>query len=161
MAAQDILLAFGALGADLQLAGGDLMTDDSLLTAVVVSLFTDRQAEPGDELPAGGTDRKGWWADATLPATAAGGRDKIGSRLWLLGREKQLPAVLARAQAYAEEALAWLVEGGHVQAVSVSASAPARGVLLLSVRLRRREGEESYSLKYDPATETYSIQEQQ
>lgn len=152
----DILLAFGALGMDLQLANNDLLKDDSLLTAVIISLFTDRQAEPGDELPAGGNDRKGWWADATLPATLAGGKDKIGSRLWLIKREKQLPSVLARIKEYAEEALEWLVADGHAKAISVTATAPARGVWLLGVRITRREGEESYSLKYDAATETYS-----
>jgi len=154
----DILLAFGALGMDLQLADSDLLTDDSLLTAVIISLFTDRQAEPGDELPAGGNDRKGWWGDATLPATLAGGKDKIGSRLWLIKREKQLPSVLVRIKDYAEEALAWLVTDGHAKAVAVTATAPARGMWLLSVRITRREGEQSYSLKYDTTTETYSLQ---
>lgn len=151
----DILLAFGALGMDLQLAQNDLLTDDSLLTAVIISLFTDRQAEPGDELPAGGSDRRGWWADATLP----GGKDKIGSRLWLLKREKQLPSVLARIKEYAEEALAWLVTDGHVQAIRVSAYAPARGVWFLDVVLTRRNGELGWKLKYDTTTETYSLAE--
>ncbi|MHC1701808.1 MAG: phage GP46 family protein [Humidesulfovibrio sp.] len=153
--AGDILLAFGALGTDLHLAGGDLMGDDSLLTAVVISLFTNRLAEPGDELPAGETDRQGWWADTTLP----GGKDRIGSRLWLLKREKQLPSVLARAREYAEEALAWLVTEGHVLAVTVTATAPARGVLLLDVRLTRRQGDQAWKLKYDAATETYQLGE--
>ncbi|MBU1229562.1 MAG: phage GP46 family protein [Proteobacteria bacterium] len=156
--AGDILLAFGALGMDLQLAGGDLMADDSLLTAVVISLFTNRLAEPGDELPAGETDRQGWWADATLPGLKAG-KDRIGSRLWLLKREKQLPSVLARAREYAEEALAWLVTEGHVLAVSVAASNPARGVLLLEVRLTLRKGEQSWKLKYDAENETYQLAE--
>lgn len=154
----DILLAFGALGMDLQLAGGDLMRDDSLLTAIIISLFTDRQAEPGDELPAGGNDRKGWWADATLPASLAGGKDKIGSRLWLLKREKQLPIVLTRIKEYAEEALAWLVTDGHALAVAVTATARARGVWLLDLHITRREGETSYLLKYDTTTETYSYE---
>jgi len=151
----DILLAFGSLGCDLQLADSDLLTDDSLLTAVIISLFTDRQADPGDELPAGGNDRKGWWGDTTLP----GGKDKIGSRLWLLKREKQLPSVLARAKEYAEEALAWLVTDGHVLAVGVTVTAPARGLWLLTVRLTRRNGEASWKLAYNSANETYSLAE--
>lgn len=153
--AQDILLAFGALGMDLQLAKSDLLTDDSLLTAVIISLFTDRQAEPGDELPAGGNDRKGWWADATLP----GGNDKIGSRLWLLKRESQLPEVLVRIKEYAEEALAWLVTDGHVLAASVAATSPARGVWILDVVLTRREGELGWKLRYDTTNETYTLAE--
>lgn len=156
----DILLAFGALGTDLQLADGDLMSDDSLLTAVVISLFTNRLAEPGDELPAGETDRQGWWADSTLPPLkTGGGKDRIGSRLWLLKREKQLPSVLARVKEYAEEALAWLVSEGHVLAVTVTATAPARGIWLLDVRLTRREGDQAWKLKYDAANETYQLGE--
>ena len=41
--------------------------------------------------------------------------------LWLLWREKDLPAVIVRAQQYAEESLAWLKALGYV--VSVSAAA--------------------------------------
>ena len=160
MAGGDILLAFGALGMDLQLAGGDLMADDSLLTAVVISLFTNRLAEPGDELPAGETDRQGWWADTTLPALkTGGGKDRIGSRLWLLRREKQLPSVLARAKEYAEESLAWLVSEGHVLAVSVAATNPARGVLLITVSLTRRQGDLAWKLQYDATNETYQLAE--
>lgn len=130
----DILLAFGSPGADLAVASGDLLTDDGLLTAVVVSLFTDRQAEPGDELPAGETDRRGWWADATLPKLA-GAPDNIGSRLWLLRREKQLPEVVARAREYATEALQWLLREGRVDGLAVEADIAAPGHLRISVAL--------------------------
>lgn len=47
----DILLAFGASGSDMRMAEGDLLCDDSLLTAVIISLFTDRLAAPDDRLP--------------------------------------------------------------------------------------------------------------
>ncbi|WP_324606427.1 phage GP46 family protein [Xenorhabdus nematophila] len=71
--------------------------------------FTDRRALDSDELPAGaGTDRRGWWGDTFNTRS-------IGSRLWLLAREKQLSAVLHRAKAYADEALAWLIDDGHVK----------------------------------------------
>jgi len=130
----DILLAFGTPGADLAVASGDLLTDDGLLTAVVVSLFTDRQAEATDELPAGETDRKGWWADATLPRLT-GAPDKIGSRLWLLRREKQLPEVVARAREYATEALQWLLTEHRVDGLTVTATVPERGMLQLQVAL--------------------------
>ena len=67
-----------------------------------------------------------------------GGRaagDRIGSRLWLLSREKQLAGVLDRARHYAEEALAWLVEDGVATAVSVTASSPRSGWLALEVTI--------------------------
>jgi len=155
----DILLGFGPHGADMHVDAGDLVGDDTLLTAVIVSLFTDRQADPGDELPAREADRRGWWADATMPALKTGGSDKIGSRLWLLAREKQLPEVGARYQQYAEEALAWLAAEGHVRAVSVAASNPARGLIYIDVRLTLRDGTDAaWRLKYDLTTETYSLE---
>ena len=151
----DVLLAFGALGTDLQLAGGDLVGDDGLLSAVIISLFTNRLADPGDELPAGEPDRQGWWADATLP----GGKDRIGSKLWMLRREKQLPTVVARATEYAQEALAWIVTEGRAQDVTVLADVPAQGVLRLRVLLTTNAGEKAVDLLYDDLANTYRLTE--
>ena len=50
-------------GADLALDGLGLASDGGLGTAVLLSLFTDRQAALDDVLPAGATDRRGWWGD--------------------------------------------------------------------------------------------------
>lgn len=104
----DLLLTWdpAEFAADLSIEANDLAADDGLETAVLLSLFTDREAAPGDVLPEGETDRRGWWGDA-FPTVEG---DKIGSRLWLLGRAKATPDVLSRAQEYAREALEWLVE---------------------------------------------------
>lgn len=112
----DLSLAFRDTFYDLALAGSDLATDAGLQTAVVISLFSDRRAEAGDTLPAGG-DRRGWWADAY--AEIAG--DRIGSRLWLLGRQKTLLAVAGRAEQYAREALQWLIDDGIARGVAATA----------------------------------------
>jgi len=130
---QDLQLTFNNSTAlfDLVLSGSsvegfDLQGDQGLFTAVVVSLFTDARANADDTLPdeaAGQTeaekDRRGWWGDAIREDGDTSG--PIGSRLWLLWREKDLPAVIVRAQQYAEESLAWLKALGYV--VSVSAAA--------------------------------------
>lgn len=92
--------------ADFVVSGNDLETDDGLETAVFLSLFLDRRAEDSDELPAGQTDRRGWWADEF--STVEG--DRIGSRLWLLARSKDVASVLPLAKQYAEEALQWLID---------------------------------------------------
>lgn len=103
-------------GGDLVVAGTDLAADGGVRTAVLVSLLTDRRAAAG-ELPAGETDRRGWWGDSL----AADG-DRIGSGLWLLGREARRPDVVRRAEGYAREALAWLVEDGAAERVDVAVS---------------------------------------
>ncbi|BBQ24642.1 phage GP46 family protein [Aeromonas hydrophila] len=77
---------------------GDLV--HPLHRAVFISLFTWRRAGASDD-----SDRPyGWWGDSY--PTVAG--DRIGSRLYLLQREKNLPKVRERARDYALEALAWL-----------------------------------------------------
>ena len=111
----------------------DLATDSGLETAVLLSLYTDRRALPADELPGGGSDRRGYWADAFSARLQ-------GSRLWLLWREKELESVRRRAEVYAQEALDWMVEDGVAEAVVVTAEHVRRGVLLLRVEVRRGGG---------------------
>lgn len=148
----DLLMAFGAMGTDLVLHDGDLGPDTGLYTAIVISLFTDRLAEHGDELPPGQTDPRGWCLDVSLPRIEGRGADRIGSRLWLLQREKELPEVLARARHYAREALQWLVDEGHVQGLVVDATAPSRGHLRITVNVdRNAEPRETLTFLYNYA----------
>jgi phage gp46-like protein len=125
-------LGFDA-GADYVLGALGLAEDDGLETAVLLSLFTDRRAEADDALPGSDVDRRGWWGDAwpDIPG------DRIGSRLWLLHREKQTPAVLGRAQQYAREALAWMIDDGIASGVDVVATIPRGGVLALEIGITR------------------------
>jgi phage gp46-like protein len=125
-----------ASGADYALLDFALDTDDGLETAVVLSLFTDARANDDDQLPAGQTDRRGWWGDAYAPVEG----DRIGSRLWLLRRSKQLQSSLNEAREYAEEALAWMVEDGVAQRVEVVAYIPRFEVLGLAVDIYKPDG---------------------
>ena len=118
---------------DWAIAGAGLQEDAGLETAVMISLFTDRRSENDDALPGAKDDRRGWWADQFLDVAG----DKIGSRLWLLAREKQMPSVLVRTQEYAQEALAWLIEDGIARAVNVTAETVRQGVLGLTVEIAR------------------------
>lgn len=113
-----------------------------LASAVMISLFTHRRADPDDVLPddprglaaplppRSNGDPRGWWGDSLT------GR-RIGSRLWLLAREKSRDSVRARAVAYAEEALAWLIEDGVASAIAVESGTSERADLLaLAVRIQ-------------------------
>ncbi len=122
-------------GADYVLSALGLAEDDGLETAVILSLFTDRRAEADDPLPAG-DDRRGWWADAFPSVTG----DLVGSRLWLLHREKQTPQTLTRARDYAIEALQWLVDDGIAAGVEVDAVVVRTGVLGLTIEVQRTAG---------------------
>ena len=120
-------------GCDYALDGLGLVEDDGLETAIIISLFTDRRANADDVIPDGSTDRRGWFGDIFNEVE----HDKIGSRLWLLAREKQLQSVIIRAREYAEESLEWLIDDGVADAVVVVASNPRSGILGLEVAITR------------------------
>lgn len=120
---------------DLAIEGGDLVTDEGLQTAVILSLYTDRRALEEDELPGGGTDRRGWWADAFR-------QRRHGSRLWLLAREKAEADARRRAEEYAREALQWIVDDRVAAEVDVEAEHLDRVTLGLNIRIRRGDGSE-------------------
>lgn len=103
--------------ADLVLFDGDLASDRGLMTAVVLSLFTDRRAEPDDVPPSGDpTDRRGWWADE-FAATAG---DLFGSRLWLLDRSVLNNETVLKARQYVVEALQWMIDDQVVASIPVT-----------------------------------------
>lgn len=116
--------------------GPGLDMDDGLQTSVIISLFTDRRAEASD-LPAGanGADRRGWWGDSFADVEG----DKIGSRLWLLAREKQTQATLLKARDFALEALQWLLDDGIARQLTVTPTwmANGTGVMLMTVEIAR------------------------
>ena len=109
--------------------------EDLLRRAVTISLFTWRRAGPDD--PVDDSDRKGWWGDC-VPSVAG---DKIGSRLWLLSRRTLVADTFKDAQAYAEEALAWLLDDQIATAVTVTATRHGNDRMNLRVMLTEQSGE--------------------
>lgn len=148
VASNDLGLFWSGLASDCAIEGGDLAGEKGLETAIILSLFCDARARDDDILPDGTDFRRGWWADSLAPLAMGGlnlrpdsaANDRIGSRLWLLAREKELPEVLARAKDYAEEALKWLIDDGEAKAVSVSASILRKGWLCLDISITLADG---------------------
>jgi phage gp46-like protein len=99
---------------DLGVVFGQLEPDHGLRSAVLLSLFTDRQAEADQDIPDGTTDRRGWWGDSFSD------QDPIGSGLWLIAREKQTTETKNRADEAVSAALQWLVVDGVAAAVNVT-----------------------------------------
>lgn len=125
--------------ADLAVGAGELAADGGLRTAIIISLFTDARARADDVPPGGAGDRRGWWGDAWPSRRYDGAPRPLGSRLWLLHREKRAEDTRARAEGYAREALAWLIEDGIAERVEVSAQwlDDGRDVLALGVTVHR------------------------
>ncbi|MDE9495932.1 phage GP46 family protein [Xenorhabdus bovienii] len=99
-----------SIHADWRVGRGDLVTDNDLQTAMIISLFTDRQARSDDDID--GVDRRGWWGDN-------GADYSIGSRLWLLHRQKLTTAVALAAEDYAREALQWMLDDGVAESIDI------------------------------------------
>lgn len=121
----------------------DLATTFSLLNCVLISLFTDARAADDDVLPdQRDTDRRGWWADSTNTAMK---NDSVGSKLWLLEREKNVDTALVRAKIYIQSALEWMVDEGAVKSIDVLTEAQRLGnsgtiILVFQVKLNKPDG---------------------
>lgn len=115
---------------------------DRLVRAVIVSLFTWRRAGADDELS--GSDPMGWWGD-TWPSVA---NDRIGSRLWLLAREKVTAEVIERARGFLQEALAWMVEDKVLSEVTCTCQRVGLDGLGAVIQLVRGDGSK-LSLRFD------------
>ncbi len=112
-----------------KLADASSLDENELAQVVLVSLFSWRKSAVDDGVSA--PNRQGWWGD-TYADTAG---DRIGSRLWLLEREKVLPATLRKAEEYAREALQWLIDDKIVGRVEVSAERYEQSGVALNVQL--------------------------
>lgn len=99
--------------ADLEIgADGDLVIDETPVTAVLLSVGLDRRANPDDPLPlgrsqfltqAGIDERRGAAADA-LDTSG----DRIGSRCWLLDRAKETETTRLLYLSWLGESLDWV-----------------------------------------------------
>lgn len=113
---------------DWAISGADLQSGNDLITALFISIFTDRSALASDVIPDGSNDRRGWLGDL--------GEDvPIGSRLWLLDRAKQTPDTLARAKEYIAEALQWMIDDGVAGSIDLYVEWTKPGMLGCKVTL--------------------------
>lgn len=134
----DIGLFVGEGSIDIKIENGDLAADNGLETAVLISLFSDKRVNDG-ELPKGETSKRGWWGDLFSDFDG----DKIGSKLWLLDREKQLNENLPRYESFCLGALKWLVDDGVASDIFVNATYPNKGELKIEIKIQKPDGNES------------------
>ena len=115
-----------------------LACEQTLQTAVLISLFTDARANADVRLPAGQTDRRGWVGQEYLPR-----RQAWGSQLWTLYATKSTNQILAQAEFAAQEALAWMVADGLASRVAAQAQWAGAELNRLALRVQIFEGLDS------------------
>lgn len=131
---------------DLAVSSGDLESEEGLQTAIIISLFTDKRVTKDESLGGG---QRGWWGDALAEIVG----DRIGSKLWLLEREKQTQETLTRAREYALESLQWLIDDEVASKLDVTASYQGIGKMLLEVDVTKPNGEK-LNYTFDSAWQT-------
>jgi phage gp46-like protein len=138
---------------DWKLAGPDapqnaygLAADHALHTAILISLFTWRRADPSDKLPSG-ADPKGWWGD-TIDLEE--NETRIGSRLWLLLRSTLSENTARLAEDYAYEALQPIIDQGAVARFVCTAEVDVvSGYLALDVKAYSQSEQMVYDQKFE------------
>ncbi len=105
---------------------------DPLTRAVIISLFSWRRAEPDDSPD----EANGWWGDS-FPTVQ---NDRIGSRLYLLSRQKLTNKTPIKAREYISQALQWLVDDGVAVRVDVSAERTGINLMSASVVISQKDG---------------------
>lgn len=118
---------------DWVLDGAMLRAGSDLSTAILISVFTDRVANPDDVIPDGSNDPRGWWGDL-------GEAVPIGSRLWLLDRAKQNDDTLQRAYDYVTECLQWLLDDGVVAKFDILVEWTRDSMLGAQILAYRKDG---------------------
>lgn len=119
---------------DLSITDNDLTHEQGLTSAVMISLFTDQRANIDDPLD-DPSDRRGWWGD-TLESDG----DRIGSKLWLLYRQKITTQVLAKIKEYIQDALQWMLDDRVVIDIDITVERNAIDRIYTAIDLYRQKG---------------------
>lgn len=109
-------------------SGSGLVAGEDLITALLISLFTDASADADDPLPDNSSDRRGWWAGP------------IGSKLWLRRRMKANETTRALIEDDVRTALQWMVDDGVASTITVSSDWVSGKMLGVQVMVERLDG---------------------
>ena len=114
---------------------------DEILTALILSLFTDARAteEEWEQVRDWENSKRGYWGDK-LSSDFMGS----GSKLWLLRRSPTDEATRERARTYVKEALRWMVDDGLLSSIESDVSW-AGDDLMIKVTVNNKE---PINLKY-------------
>lgn len=148
MMARDIKLFFDTylLTGDVKYQNGDLVREEGLETAVMISLYTDRRASESDILD-DPNDKRGWWGDL-VPDTG----DRIGSKLWQHDRDKSTDQNIIKIKQAVKECLQWMIDDGVANKIEVTAEKFGEAYnyrLGITTKIYRRFSDKPYIIKFD------------
>lgn len=101
------LMSAGWSSWDLGWDGQDIVSDSTLDTAILISVWTYARAD----------GKNGWWGDAYNDRPVA------GSLLWTLMGKPATPENVGKGIGYVQDALQWLLDDGWLQTLAVSGDA--------------------------------------
>lgn len=115
------------LNYDIEFENGDFIIDDSLETALIVSILSDRRADNSQVSQR--EFRRGWIGDlvTTLPGF------KLGSHIWLSEQARITQETLTTIQDSAEKSLDWMLSAGLIIEVKAKASITTKSSILLLI----------------------------
>ena len=116
---------------------GNLATDAGLISALEISLFTDRRADDGDELPGEDDDLRGWWGDMFYAGDFDAPDFQIGSKIWQIRRSKITQQTMQRLKDEVENAVQWFVQFGIAERVSAVVERVDLRTLCFYLRIKR------------------------
>lgn len=117
--------------------GFSLTRDVGFETAVLISLFSNRRALPGETLPDPSLGKGGWWANELIDGD-------IGSHIWLLMRSTISQDTVTNLRRYNEEGLKWMVEDGIASYIEAEVIRAGLYQLNTAVKIVKLSGEEVF-----------------
>lgn len=115
---------------DIDFNGFDLVLTADLEPSVLISVETIARAKPDDQLPQNTDIRRGNWRDQFLEIP-------MGSRLWILSREKMSPDILSRINQLFFECLEWMVIDGVATRVLITSEIYNDEIIFINARIQR------------------------
>jgi phage gp46-like protein len=118
--------------------GGPIVLTDSLHSAVLLSLMSDREFVP-DRRRMDDAERRGWWGDGLNENPA----DRWGSMLWKRRGMKDSPATRKLIADDIKQALGWMKTVGIAKAIDVTVERwePLTGVVAAEIAVTNSAGE--------------------
>lgn len=119
---------------------GDISMEQSLDTAILMSIFEEQRAEPS-EIPQA-ESRRGWEGNESTPGF------EIGSKVWQFEQERITGSILAELGVIVQNGLQWMVDDGIAVNVQVSQPFLRNGVPVVKIDFSR-DGSEVDSMYYE------------